>query len=167
MPTESPKSGPIRARVMLMLAFGLAAFGTVLAGCATPVPVNSPCGVIKDSLGNVHATTQGGERRLSEHFERGVQAGCWSRAEASKPDLSAPIAPVHPKATAAHRKTLLERMKPKSIDQVEQEIRDAVQRSGAEPQAESVSSDASGAHSDSTPPSVKKVHWWQKVLQWL
>ena len=48
-----------------------------LAGCATPVPVNSPCGVIKDSLIGVNATTPDGQRRLNVHHERGATVGCW------------------------------------------------------------------------------------------
>lgn len=53
----------------VMIAFGL-------AGCATQ-PVNTPCGVIKDSLINVNATTPDGQRRLNVHHERGAAAGCW------------------------------------------------------------------------------------------
>lgn len=52
----------------------------LLAGCATsPVPVLSPCGVIHDSLQDVHATTKAGDNRISTNFERGVAAGCWER----------------------------------------------------------------------------------------
>ena len=47
-----------------------------LAGCQS-APVNSPCGVIKDSLLGVNATTSDGQRRLNVHHERGASAGCW------------------------------------------------------------------------------------------
>lgn len=50
----------------------------LLGGCAT-TSVNKPCGVITDSLKDVHATTRDGERRISTHYEAGVAAGCWSR----------------------------------------------------------------------------------------
>jgi hypothetical protein len=59
--------------VILMVAM------LALAGCATPVPVDKPCGVITDSLRDVHAMTPKGETRLIIHFERGVAAGCWGR----------------------------------------------------------------------------------------
>jgi hypothetical protein len=48
------------------------------------MPVDKPCGVILDSLQNVHATTRDGERRISSHFERGVKAGCWTRVRGLK-----------------------------------------------------------------------------------
>jgi hypothetical protein len=35
--------------------------------------------VIVDPLKNIHATTRDGDRRISDHFERGVAAGCWPR----------------------------------------------------------------------------------------
>lgn len=47
-----------------------------LAGCAT-APVSTPCGVIKDSLIGVYATTPDGQRRLNVHHERGASAKCW------------------------------------------------------------------------------------------
>jgi hypothetical protein len=56
----------------------MAALGTALAGCAS-LPVDKPCGVITDSLETVTATTRDGNRRLADHFERGVAAGCWAR----------------------------------------------------------------------------------------
>jgi hypothetical protein len=58
----------------------LGLFGLVLSGCSTIQPVNHPCGVIVDSLRDVHGTTPSGDNRISRHFERGVAAGCWSRA---------------------------------------------------------------------------------------
>jgi hypothetical protein len=35
--------------------------------------------VIEDNLLTVTATTRDGSRRLADHFERGVAAGCWKR----------------------------------------------------------------------------------------
>jgi hypothetical protein len=58
-------------RVAAFLVIALA-----LAGCQT-VPVDRPCGVIKDSLLGVNATTSDGQRRLNVHHERGAAAGCW------------------------------------------------------------------------------------------
>jgi hypothetical protein len=57
----------------------LVALGAVLGACAS-VPVDRPCGIIRDSLGDVTATTRDGERRISRHFEAGVRAGCWGRS---------------------------------------------------------------------------------------
>ena len=58
----------------------LVGFGIGLAGCAPlQSPVVNACGVIVDPLEDVHATTRDGDRRISDHFERGVRAGCWSR----------------------------------------------------------------------------------------
>lgn len=48
-------------------------------GCQTTAPVNQPCGVIKDSLRTVQATTAAGNLRLSVHYERGRAAGCWGK----------------------------------------------------------------------------------------
>lgn len=59
-----------------MLLMGL---GIALAGCASVQSVDRPCGVIVDPLKDVHATTTDGERRISNHFERGVRANCWTR----------------------------------------------------------------------------------------
>ncbi len=47
-----------------------------LAGCQS-VPVDRPCGVIKDSLIGVYATTPAGQLRLNVHHERGASANCW------------------------------------------------------------------------------------------
>lgn len=47
-----------------------------LAGCQS-VPVDRPCGVIKDSLIGVNATTPAGQLRLNVHHERGAASGCW------------------------------------------------------------------------------------------
>lgn len=47
-----------------------------LAGCQS-VPVDRPCGVIKDSLIGVYATTPAGQLRLNVHHERGSAAKCW------------------------------------------------------------------------------------------
>lgn len=50
---------------------------TALTACQTPAPVDRPCGVIRDSLKSVQATTPAGQQRLDVHFERGKAAGCW------------------------------------------------------------------------------------------
>jgi hypothetical protein len=55
--------------------FGLIALS--MTGCATTMPVNRPCGVISDSLIDVHATTRDGDRRISDHYARGHAAKCW------------------------------------------------------------------------------------------
>lgn len=52
-------------------------FVWALTACQTAAPVNRPCGVIRDSLLSVHATTPAGQQRLDVHFERGRAAGCW------------------------------------------------------------------------------------------
>ena len=49
---------------------------TALAGCAS-VPVDKPCGVIRDSLSTVKATDSSGQQRLDVHHARGKAAGCW------------------------------------------------------------------------------------------
>lgn len=59
----------MRALIVIMLL-------GVLAGCAS-VPVDKPCGVIRDSLSSVKATTAGGQQRLDVHYERGRSVGCW------------------------------------------------------------------------------------------
>lgn len=55
------------------------ATAVALAGCQTPAPVDRPCGVIRDSLEGVAATTPAGQTRLDVHFVRGRAAGCWGR----------------------------------------------------------------------------------------
>lgn len=56
----------------------MAALGTALTGCATAPPGEiKPCGVIVDSLKDVQATTPDGNRRLSDHYERGHAVKCW------------------------------------------------------------------------------------------
>lgn len=47
-----------------------------LVACST-VPVDRPCGVIRDSLATVQAKTPDGQQRLDVHHERGRAAGCW------------------------------------------------------------------------------------------
>jgi hypothetical protein len=69
----------MKALTMLRAATVAAGLGFALAGCVT-APVDSPCGVIKDPLSDVHATTPEGNRRIDDHFERGVRAGCWKRS---------------------------------------------------------------------------------------
>lgn len=75
------KANAKRAKVSRpsMLATAMAVFGAALAGCASTQPVNRPCGVITDPLGDVQATTREGNQRIDAHFERGVRAGCWDR----------------------------------------------------------------------------------------
>lgn len=53
--------------------------GLVLAACATPVPVDRPCGVITDSLKDVRGARKQDRQRIDVHFERGIAAGCWKR----------------------------------------------------------------------------------------
>ena len=55
----------------------LVALGIATSSCATPVPVNNPCGVITDSLKDVHATTKIGEQRITLHYQAGLGARCW------------------------------------------------------------------------------------------
>lgn len=50
-----------------------------LTACQTAAPVDRPCGVIRDSLATVRATTPAGQQRLDIHYERGRAAGCWER----------------------------------------------------------------------------------------
>lgn len=59
-------------------ALYIAALCIALAGCQTPAPVDKPCGVIRDDLKTVFATTPAGQQRLDIHFERGRSAGCWT-----------------------------------------------------------------------------------------
>ncbi len=66
----------------LMRATAMVALGIALAGCASTLPVDKPCGVIVDPLGDVQATTREGNMRIDAHFERGVRAGCWERSAA-------------------------------------------------------------------------------------
>lgn len=47
------------------------------AGQCQTVPVDKPCGVIRDDLKTVLATTPGGQQRLDVHYARGKAAGCW------------------------------------------------------------------------------------------
>ena len=46
-------------------------------GMCTTVPVDKPCGVIRDNLASVQATTPAGQQRLDVHYERGRAAQCW------------------------------------------------------------------------------------------
>ena len=71
-------------KLPLMAVTLLGVTGAALEGCVTTLPVDRPCGVLVDSLQNVHATTKDGDRRISDHFERGVAAGCWKRNPALK-----------------------------------------------------------------------------------
>ena len=58
-------------RAVIVIAFGL-----LLSGCQT-APVDKPCGVIRDNLATVKATTPGGQQRLDVHYERGRAVKCW------------------------------------------------------------------------------------------
>lgn len=56
---------------------GVAALAMVgLVGCQT-VPVNRPCGVIRDDLRTVQGKSPGDQQRIDVHFARGRAAGCW------------------------------------------------------------------------------------------
>jgi hypothetical protein len=57
-------------------AFGI---GLLASACQTVQPVNSPCGVIIDSLRDVYGRTPEMTRRIDQHVERGIAAGCWDR----------------------------------------------------------------------------------------
>ena len=59
-----------------MRAVIIIAFGLLLSGCQS-APVDKPCGVIRDDLKTVAATTPAGQQRLDVHYERGRSAGCW------------------------------------------------------------------------------------------
>lgn len=59
-----------------MRQIALLVVATFLAGCARS-PVDQPCGVIRDDLKTVLATTPAGQQRLDVHFVRGKEAGCW------------------------------------------------------------------------------------------
>ena len=79
---------PSRDRLLLTpvsrkVAIGIALMGAALTidGCQSTAQVSRPCGVITDSLFNVQATTPDGNRRLSDHDERGIRAGCWKRGQ--------------------------------------------------------------------------------------
>jgi hypothetical protein len=60
-----------------MRAIAIMAIMAFLAGCAS-VPVDRPCGVIRDGLKEVRATTPAHQQRLDVHFERGRAVGCWT-----------------------------------------------------------------------------------------
>lgn len=62
----------LRAALFLIPAIALG-----VTACQTPAPVNRPCGVIRDNLKTVQATTPAGQQRLDVHFERGRAAKCW------------------------------------------------------------------------------------------
>ena len=81
--TGSQKARLLKASRLSIVATTLVALGTGVAGCVTDQPVNKPCGVITDGLGDVQATTREGNKRIDAHFERGVRAGCWERSSAT------------------------------------------------------------------------------------
>ena len=48
----------------------------LLAACQT-VPVDRPCGVIRDDLRTVQGKTPADQQRIDVHHARGKAAGCW------------------------------------------------------------------------------------------
>ena len=50
----------------------------ILSGCGRET-VGAACGVFRDSLLGVEATTRDGQRRLDGHYEAGIRTGCWTR----------------------------------------------------------------------------------------
>ena len=66
-----------KASTRLMSALLLVGLGIGISGCVSTEPVDHPCGVIVDSLKDIHAQTRDGERRISDHYERGRSAHCW------------------------------------------------------------------------------------------
>lgn len=60
----------MRAAIILLI------MALALAACQT-APVDKPCGVIRDDLATVKATTPGGQQRLDVHYARGQAAKCW------------------------------------------------------------------------------------------
>ncbi len=61
---------PIFAIMVILFMVGLGA-------CQSPPRDTRPCGVIRDSLSTVAATTAAAQQRLDIHFARGRAAGCW------------------------------------------------------------------------------------------
>lgn len=59
-----------------MRAVILMAIAAILTGCQT-VPVDRPCGVIRDDLKTVQGKTAPDQQRLDIHHARGRAAGCW------------------------------------------------------------------------------------------
>lgn len=57
------------AGIILIMALALAA-------CQT-VPVDRPCGVIRDDLKTVQGKTSSDQQRIDVHHARGKAAGCW------------------------------------------------------------------------------------------
>lgn len=55
--------------IAILIALGLAA-------CQT-VPVDRPCGVIRDDLRTVQGKTPADQQRIDVHHARGKAAGCW------------------------------------------------------------------------------------------
>lgn len=64
-----------------MQASSLAAIISIIVsglGACQSLPRDTrPCGVIRDSLKTVNATTPEGQLRLAVHYERGRAVGCW------------------------------------------------------------------------------------------
>lgn len=60
-----------------MRKVAIMALMALLPACQTAAPGSAPCGVIRDSLKTVQASTSAGQQRIDIHFERGRAAGCW------------------------------------------------------------------------------------------
>ena len=69
-------AGNARAIQSRMKWIGAAALAVALSACQS-VPVNAPCGVIKDDLKTVRGATPADDLRVSIHYSRGRAAGCW------------------------------------------------------------------------------------------
>lgn len=54
----------------------MAIMAVFVSGCQQTTITNG-CGVIRDSLSSVVATTPAGQQRLDVHYERGKAARCW------------------------------------------------------------------------------------------
>lgn len=72
------RSWAIGYSVVASVVSVLAMIGVVLllAGCQT-VPVDKPCGVIRDDLRTVQGKTPADQQRIDVHHARGRAAGCW------------------------------------------------------------------------------------------
>ena len=64
------------AKVLLPALAMACILALLLTGCQS-VPVDRPCGVIRDSLKTVRGVTPADARRIDIHYERGRAAGCW------------------------------------------------------------------------------------------
>ena len=55
----------------------MAIMSVFASGCQQTTTIANGCGVIRDSLASVTATTPAGQQRLDIHYERGRAARCW------------------------------------------------------------------------------------------